>query len=204
MKKQGDYIKKRVEKRDFSDFRHKKESLTFEELQLVLSHCDTIENLALIQLAVTTGIRREDIVKIELMNVDLDRRIITFWEEKKDRPWQVALEPEIVHTLKMYIDTLPKGQKYLFSFSGRTAYNKFQKILEKAGIKKKLSFHSLRRTFIRLSKKLGRDIRFVMDQTGDTARVIMEEYEGYTIDELVELMNKDGIIMRVDKNKEKQ
>ena len=31
---------------------------------------------------------------------------------------------------------------------------------------------------------MGRDTRFVMDQTGDTARVILEEYEGYTTDEI--------------------
>ncbi len=31
---------------------------------------------------------------------------------------------------------------------------------------------------------MGRDTRFVMDQTGDSARVILEEYEGYTTDEI--------------------
>jgi len=71
-----------------------------------------------------------------------------------------------------------------------------QRVMRRACIDKQLSFHDLRRTFIRLSKRMGRDIRFVMDQTGDTARVIMEEYEGYTVDEMVEMMNEDNIIRR--------
>jgi len=160
---------------------HKKESLTFEELQRVLSVCETLEDKTLIELAVTTGIRREDIVNIGLSNIDLERRTLTFWEEKKDRWWVVALEPEVSQTLQMFINQNP-NRKLLFEFSGRTAYNKFQALLKKAGIKKHLAFHALRRT---------------MDQTGDTARVIIEEYEGYDVDELVSIMEKDGIIKRI-------
>ena len=190
--------KKDMKNKEISVSRHKKESLTFEELQRVLSVCETLEDKALIELAVTTGIRREDIVNIELSNIDLERRTLTFWEEKKDRWWVVALEPEVAQTLQMFINQNP-NRKLLFEFSGRTAYNKFQALLKKAGIKKHLAFHALRRTFIRLSKRMGRDIRFVMDQTGDTARVIIEEYEGYDVDELAEMMEKDGIIKRMEK-----
>jgi integrase len=197
MKRRAEMPKKDMKNKEISVSRHKKESLTFEELQRVLSVCETLEDKALIELAVTTGIRREDIVNIELSNIDLERRTLTFWEEKKDRWWVVALEPEVAQTLQMFINQNP-NRKLLFEFSGRTAYNRFQALLKKAGIKKHLAFHALRRTFIRLSKRMGRDIRFVMDQTGDTARVIIEEYEGYDVDELAEMMEKDGIMKRLD------
>ena len=173
-----------------------RQSLTFEELQLVILQCETLQERVLIELAVTTGIRRTDIVNIEINRIDLEHQKIIFWEEKKDRMWIVAIPGEVVQTLRMYINTLPRGQRYLFPFTGRTAYNILQRLLWKASIHKHLSFHDLRRTFIRLSKQMGRDIRFVMDQTGDTARVIMEEYEGYTVDEMVQLMNEDNILRR--------
>ena len=176
-----------------------RESLTFSELQLVIIHCNTLEEKALIELAVSTGIRREDIVNIELSRIDLKDQKLIFWEEKKDRLWMVGLPIEVVQTLKMYIHTLPSNQRFLFNFSGRTAYNKLQRILQRACINKHIAFHDLRRTFIRLSKRMGRDIRFVMDQTGDTARIIMEEYEGYTVDEMVEMMNEDNILRRAQK-----
>jgi len=191
--------KKDIKNNELSVSRHKKESLTFEELQRVIAVCESLEDKALIELAVTTGIRREDIVAIELSNIDLERRTLTFWEEKKDRWWNVALEPEVVQTLQMFINQNP-NRKLLFKFSGRTAYNKFQALLKKAGITKHLPFHALRRSFIRLSKRMGRDIRFVMDQTGDTARVIIEEYEGYDVDELAEMTQQDGILKRLSKS----
>ena len=199
---------KKRKKKYVSAFNHKKEtvewevlkkirqSLTFEELQLLLLQCETLQERVLIELAVTTGIRRTDIVNLEINRIDLKDQKIIFWEEKKDRMWMVAIPTEVVQTLRMYINTLPKEQRYLFMFTGRTAYNILQRLLWKSSIHKHISFHDLRRTFIRLSKQMGRDIRFVMDQTGDTARVIMEEYEGYTVDEMVRLMNEDNILRR--------
>ena len=47
---------------------------------------------------------------------------------------------------------------------------------------------------------MGRDIRWVMDQTGDTARVLMEEYEGYSVDEMVDRLMKDRIMKRYSSN----
>jgi integrase/recombinase XerD len=176
-----------------------KESLTFEEVHTLLSACETIEEKALIELALNTGIRRNDIVDIEIDRIDIERSRIAFWEEKKDRYWMVALSPEVVQTLKMYINTLPRSQKLLFEFSGRTAYNILQRLMMKARIKKHIPFHGLRRSFVRLSRRMGRDVRFVMDQTGDSARVILEAYEGYTVDEMVDMMADDNILRRSEK-----
>ncbi len=181
---------------DYKALRTIKESLTFHEVQRLIDACDTITEKALVELAVSTGIRRNDIVKIEINRIDFKENKLIFWEEKKDRLWIVALCPEVLQTLKMYIATLPRDQRYLFRFSGRTAYNIVQNLISKARINKHIPFHALRRTFIRLSKRMGRDIRFVMDQTGDTARVIIEEYEGYTIDEMAEMMKEDNILRR--------
>jgi integrase len=181
---------------DYSLLKKLKESLTFKEVQILIDACETLEEKALVELAVSTGIRREDIVNLEINRIDLENHRIVFWEEKKDRVWMVALPPEVVQTLRMYIRSLPKDQRFLFNFSGRTLYNRLQAILGRTNIRKHIPFHGLRRTYIRLSKRMGRDTRFVMDQTGDSARVILEEYEGYTIDEMVDIMKEDNIIRR--------
>ena len=187
---------------DYSGLKKMKESLTFSEVQQLIDVCETLEEKALIEIAVATGIRRSDIVKIEINRIDLQNNKIVFWEEKKDRLWMVSLPPELVQTLKMYIRSLPRDQRYIFQFSGRTAYNKLQMILMRTNIRKHIPFHALRRTYIRLSKRMGRDTRFVMDQTGDSARVILEEYEGYTTDEMVEMMRKDNILRRSRKTRD--
>jgi len=181
-----------------------KESLTFEEISLLLNACEVLKERALLELDIETGIRREDVVSIELMNVNLDARTILFWEEKKYKPHTVVLSNEVVTTLRMYINTLPKGEKYLFPaekgkghMSGRHAYNVLQRNLKKAGIKKHLEFHALRRTFVRLSKLMGKDMKFTMQQTNDTARTLVEEYEGYSIEDMRKMIDRDSILKRV-------
>lgn len=192
-----------TEKKDKTDRNPKfKESLTFTELKTVLNNCLTIEDRALIELGVTTGIRREDIVDIDIENVDLDKKRIKFWEEKKDRWYIVPIEPETIITLSQYIHTLPPGQRKLFDFSGRTAYRRLQHVLRRAGISKHIEFHGLRRSCMRLSKAMGRDIRYVMDLTGDTAETILREYEGYSIEEMNDLNEKDSIMKRVHEMRE--
>lgn len=199
MGKRGPKPKKNPDVRD-KDYRNRvKNHLTFEEVQEVLAACETLEERLLIELGITTGIRREDIVGIERRDIDLDKRTIVFYETKKKRYWTVALEPEVIQTLKFYIKSLPKKQDRLFNFTGRTAYNYLQNVLGRTSIKKHLEFHALRRTFMRLSKRLGRDVRQVMDQTGDTARTILQEYEGYTVDELVEMWEVEGILKEAKK-----
>jgi len=189
---------------DYSLLRKVKESLTFGELQILIDACETLEEKAVIEIAVSTGIRRHDIVNIEINRIELDNRRIVFWEEKKDRIWMVAISPELVQTLRMYIRTLPKDQRFLFKFSDRTLYNRLQEVKKRTNIRKHIPFHALRRTYIRLSKRMGRDTRFVMDQTGDTARVILEEYEGYTVDEMSEMMMVDNILRRARETREEE
>ncbi len=201
--KQGksDKIGKNRTKADLMEEATRKEALTFEELRRVLESCITLEEEVMIKFAVTTGIRREDFASIELMNVDLEERTITFWEEKKDRPWKVPLEPPVIQVLKKYIPTLPANEKYLFPKTGRTYHRYWNNVLKRAGMPP-MRFHDLRRSCMRLSRSMGRDIRFVMDLTGDKAETILQEYEGYSITEMNELLEENGILSHTMNNRD--
>lgn len=164
--------------------------MTLEEQYVFLSGIDNYEDLVLFKLAVTTGIRREDIVKIELSGLDMEQDTITFWEAKKRRNWTVPIHPETKVELQRYLKTIPKGQKTLFTFTGRTAYNHLQKYLQKAGIKKELSFHDLRRTFVKNAKRRGLSPKAVSQITGDRLSTVQEYYENLDMDELKEELKK--------------
>ena len=168
---------------------YRSNSLSIEEQERLLSVVETFEDLVLFKLALTTGIRREDIVNIEIGNVDLDNRVITFWESKKKRFWKVPIHKDVMPDLIRYMNSLPRGQKKLFTFTGRTAYNKLQKYLKKAGIKKDLSFHDLRRTFMKTAKKRGMDIKMVAQITGDSVKTVQDAYENYDMEELKEAID---------------
>ncbi len=156
----------------------------------MLDVIETFEDLALFRLELTSGIRREDIVNIELGNVDLENRKITFWQEKKNNWHTVPIARSAYPDLVRYINSIPKGQKRLFTFTGRTAYNKLQYYLRKAGIKKHLAFHDLRRTFMKNSLKKGIDVKVVAQISDDRVDTVMETYNNLTIDELKEEADK--------------
>jgi integrase len=169
---------------------YRSNSLTIDEQFKFLSVVDNYEDMALFKLALNTGIRREDIVRIEIGNMDIEQRKLKFWESKKRRWWEVPLTQEVAMELLRYTNTLPKGQKRLFTFSGRTAYNKLQRYLKKVGIKKQISFHDLRRTFIKTAKRKGLSPKAVSQITGDTLRVVQEHYENLDMEELKEEVEK--------------
>jgi len=166
------------------------ESLSEEEQERLFNSIETFEDLVLFKLALTTGIRREDIVGIELGGVDLNNRTITFWEHKKKRFHTVPIASSLLPDLKRYLNSIPKGQKKLFTFTGRTAYNKLQYYLKKAGINKKLAFHDLRRTFVKTAKKKGLSIKAVSQITGDRVSTVEEYYANLDMEELKEEVDK--------------
>jgi integrase len=64
--------------------------------------------------------------------------------------------------------------------------NRLQKYLEKAGIRKELSFHDLRKAFIKTAKRKGLSPKAVSQITGDTLSTIEQSYANLDIEELKE------------------
>jgi integrase len=173
-----------------SGYNRKSDSLTIDEQEKLLSVVETFEDLVLFGLELTTGIRREDITSIEISNIDIESRKISFWENKKRRTHTVPIAKVVLPDLVRYLNSLPKGQKRLFTFTGRTAYNKLQYYLNKAGIKKKLAFHDLRRTFVKTAKRKGMSDKAIAQITGDKIETISEYYSNLSHDELKEESDK--------------
>jgi len=168
---------------------YRSESLTLEEQDQLCKAVSRVDDLALFRLALTTGIRREDIVGIEWSGVDFDQRRLTFWESKKSRHWTVPLTERTVQSLKM-LQGVRRAERKVFGFCGRTAYNRLQAALERAGIKKSLRFHDLRRSFVKTAKRRGLRPKAVSQITGDTVAVIQEHYENMDQDELREELDR--------------
>ncbi len=179
-----------IEERNRKPKPYRSNSLTLEEQERVLSVTETFEDLTLLRLTLTTGIRREDIARVEIGNIDLKNRRLKFWESKKRRWWEVPLTMEVCQEIQRLINTYPNDRKKLFDMTGRTAYNRLQKYLKKAGIKKELSFHDLRRTFIKTVKRRGLSPKAVSQITGDTLATIEQSYANLDMEELKEEVDK--------------
>lgn len=175
-------------------------AITETEWNDVLAKIPHLEDEALIRLAVATGMRREDIIRVELSGVNLDRGEVTFYESKKRRPWSAYIGPDTTKTLAQHIHTLPPESKWLFPsprkpkdhISSRHAYDVWNEALHRAGISSR-PFHAARSTCIKLLQKKGWSIEQVMRQTGDTFRVIKEHYDVPTEEEMKDAAQLKGI-----------
>lgn len=82
--------------------------ITDEELRKILSVIDTTtesgcRNMAIILLAVTTGIRACDVIRLKLTDIDWRKGEISFSQDKTDKMVSLPLLPEVGEALKQYI-----------------------------------------------------------------------------------------------------
>lgn len=152
------------------------DALTPMEYEKVCDACNSIEDEALIKFTVATGMRREDVVNVLLQNVDLQNGLVTYTEKKKgNRIRTIHIGTKLCTLLLKYIKTVPKDQKKLFDFCGKTAYNKLQDLCDRAVIRRR-PFHSLRATCVKRCQMAKWTPEQVCALTGDTLRVIQEHY----------------------------
>ncbi len=152
-------------------------ALTKTEYEKLISSIDSLEDELLIKLAITTGIRREDIVSIRTGNISIPDATLTFHESKKRIDRTIHLNPEVVQLIKKYYNTREEVKKdsYIFDFSGRTAWNRLDRLCKIAGIKPR-PFHALRATCVKFCQRAGWTPSEVSKLTGDSLRVIEEHY----------------------------
>ena len=184
-------------------FRTGRKTLTEAQLNKFLSVITDINHLALFKLAVSTGLRRGDIVKVRVNGFDYDNKSITFYEEKKKRIKTVFIPESVANTIQMVLNANPR-EIYIFHgssekchnkghISSKTAYNIFQRYLKKSGLEQR-PFHSLRATCIKLCQKRGWKPEETAELVGDTLRVIQEHYTIPSDDDMKEVSKNKAII----------
>lgn len=173
-------------------YRTGEKALTRKEYEAILSVCGTLEDRVMLMMAVALGLRRGDLVRVKISNIDFTNHLLTYQEKKKgDRIRVVPIGPRLEQEIRMLIRTIPKGQDTLFSFKDRQAYNRFNALCEKAGIGRR-PFHALRATCIKFCQAAGWSPEQVAELTGDTIEVIQAHYTTPSQGEMCEVMkNKE-------------
>jgi integrase len=175
-------------------YRTGEKALTKKEYETVLSVCGSLEDRVMVMLAVALGLRRGDLVRVKISNIDFKNRQVTYLEKKKgDKVRVVPLGPKLEQEIKMLIGTIPKGQDTLFSFKDRQAYNRFNNLCEKAGIGSR-PFHALRGTCVKFCQAAGWSPEQVAELTGDTIEVIQSHYLVPSLAEMSETMRTKEVV----------
>lgn len=169
-------------------------ALTENEYQKVCDACGSLVDETLIKFTVATGLRRSDVVRVKVANVNLENGAIVYAEKKKhDRIRTIYVGLKMRQLLNKYLKTIPKDQKVLFDFCERTAYNKLQTLCTIAGIPTR-PFHALRATCIKRCQRAGWSPEQVCELTGDTLRTIQVHYSVPSISEMQEVSSVKEIL----------
>ena len=187
-------------KRNSEIYRTGEKALTEKQVELFLGKIGSLYDETLFRLALSTGIRREDIVSIKQADVDLNNYQISFYENKKRRIRTIPLNENVVQKLKQHLHVIGKGE-WLFPspynhrkhISGRQIYSRFQKYLDAAGVESK-PFHALRATCIKLCQRRGWSVEQAAKLLGDTIRVVQEHYTTPSNEELRQVARERPII----------
>lgn len=166
-------------------------AVTRKEYEKLIEVIDNYEDELLIKLAISTGIRREDLCNIKIDNINLEDGILIFYEAKRDRERTIYLSSSIMILLCKFLKTIPKRKK-LFGFVGRTAYRHLNYWCRIAGIPER-PFHSLRATCVKFCQAAGWTPEQVSELTGDSIRTIQEHYSTPSSGEMREVTNQKSI-----------
>jgi len=166
-----------------------------------------LKHKAILFTAYSAGLRVSEVVGLRLSDIDSDRMQIKIVAAKGKKDRYVGLSPVLLDILRSYIKkSKPRPLIYMFEsekagdpYSSRSAQKVFQRAKEKAGIRKDVSFHSLRHSFATHLLEKGIDIRYIKDILGHFSIKTTERYTHVRKDKLIHIPSPlDDLWLRGD------
>jgi len=165
------------------------------ELERLFRALPNIKHKAILLTAFSCGLRISETVNLKLCDIDSERMQVLIERSKGKKDRYVMLSPLLLDVLRAYLMLhKPRPKKYLFEgmhegtpYSTRSANEVFKHACEKAGIHKKLTFHSLRHSFATHLLEKGVDIRYIKDLLGHFSIKTTERYLHVAREKLVHI-----------------
>lgn len=145
--------------------------LSRQEIQAMLDTLTNVKHRLMLGLAYGAGLRVSEVIDLRVQDVALDELTLHLKDAKgkKDR---ITLIPEKLRDELRQSLAGKQGLDFVFSsergggLSERTAQKVFEQALNKAGINKPATFHSLRHSFATHLLENGTDVRYVQALLG--------------------------------------
>lgn len=179
--------------------------LVGDEKERLLAACDAHSNPILgwvVRIAIETAMRKEEILKLERSDVDLENRIALVRIDKNQEPRPVPLTEEAA---RMFDQAINREDRPLdtslifFGDPGQDGKRRFYEInkmwrnaLVKAGIEG-MNFHDLRHEAISILVESGMPDQFIMATSGHKTPAMMKRYTHIRAKDIVAKMDALGI-----------
>ncbi len=140
-----------------------------EEINKMINYTDNLKHKLVIMFLYYAGLRLDEARNINWQDIDFNREVIHLKTAKGDKERVVFLHQKLISALKIY-GTKQEGVIFLSQRNSRYNKRTIQQIIKssskKAGIKKKVTPHTLRHSFATHLLESGADIRYIQHLLG--------------------------------------
>ncbi|HOV98813.1 MAG TPA: tyrosine-type recombinase/integrase [Bacteroidota bacterium] len=156
--------------------------LDAEEVKKLIEVTNNIKHKSILMLAYSSGMRVGEIVRLKPENIDSKRKLIHIQKAKGNKDRYTILGEAVLDCLRQYwkaykpSDWLFPGQREGRHLSENSAEKVFLRAARLAGIKKDVSFHTLRHTFATHLLESGVDLRTIQELLGHASSRTTEIY----------------------------
>jgi len=159
--------------------------LSEEEVQRVINSLDNLKHKCIISLTYSAGLRLGEVIGLKPGDIDSGRNYVIIRQGKGKKDRYSLLSARVLDLLrKYYREYQPK--EYLFEgqfggqYSATSIHNILKNAVEKAGIKKRVTVHTLRHSFATHLLERGTDIRYIQELLGHQSSKTTEIYTHMT------------------------
>lgn len=150
--------------------------LSLEEVERLISVTLNVKHKALLALAYSSGIRREEAQQLKPANIDSSRMQVHVTNGKGRKDRYTILSKKALELLRTYYKAVrpsvylfETGQKKGSCLSASSLDKIVKRSAEKAGIRKRISFHTLRHSFATHLLEKGANIKLIQKLLGHSS-----------------------------------
>lgn len=145
--------------------------LTKDEVKLLINASTYLKSKLLIKVLYSSGMRLSECLNLKLEDIELDKKMAWVRGGKGGKDRIVILSDNVINELKNYIKKKHIEKGIIFrgineTMSPRTAQKIIKSTAIRAGIKKRVTPHTLRHSFATHLLENGTDIRLIQDLLG--------------------------------------
>ncbi|MDG1147373.1 MAG: tyrosine-type recombinase/integrase [Crocinitomicaceae bacterium] len=163
-----------------------------EEVTDMIQKTKNIKHRCIISLLYSAGLRRGELLKLKMEDIDGKRMLITVKGAKGNKDRVTILSPFVLKELRIYYKEY-RPIMYLFEgpdknqYSGESVVKIVKSAADRARIKKRVTPHMLRHSFATHLLEDGADLRYIQSLLGHSSSKTTEIYTQVTLNHVKEI-----------------
>lgn len=159
--------------------------LSMEEVQQIFSRVNNLKHKAILVTLYSAGLRISELLNLRISDIDSKRMQIRIEQAKGKKDRYSLLAPKTLAILREYVKAYKPADRLFEGESGgqytaRSVQQILKKAVEKCGIRKKVSLHTLRHSFATHLLEQGTDLRYIQSLLGHESPKTTEVYTHVT------------------------